>query len=135
MKPVLKPKEAVIYCRSALADDNRLDAQEARCRDYARDAGLEVVSVFRDAASGMKAERPGIAALVRWLKTRDSDCIVLVEDIGRVARDVVLHRRLNEAIREAGGIIASTAKATEQHGFVRNEAASHERPLLPRRER
>lgn len=127
--------EAVIYCRSATAGDDRLDAQESRCRDHARGMKLEVVGVFRDVASGRTVERPGMAALMRWLETQERGCIVLVDDASRIARDIAVHNQLDDAIRKAGGIVTAADATAMDNAVIRRATDSNKWSFLPQRDR
>jgi len=105
-------RKAVIYCRvSSTAQTKRgdgLGSQETRCREYARVRGYDVVQVFTDDLSGSATDRPGIKAMLAFLKqSRRDPHIVLVDDISRVARSVKAHIELRTAIAVAGGILES----------------------------
>ena len=72
--------------------------------------GYTVREVFRDeAVSGSLIQRPGMQDLlahVRQYKT-SGECIVLIDDISRLARSLQAHLDLRSAISEAGGRIES----------------------------
>ena len=105
-------RQAVIYCRvSSAAQTKRgdgLSSQETRCREYARIRSYEVVQVFTDDLSGSATDRPGIKAMLAFLKKhRRNPNIVLVDDISRLARSVSAHIELRAAITLAGGLLES----------------------------
>lgn len=89
-------QKAVIYCRvSSAAQTKRgdgLGSQDTRCREFARMKGYSVVARFDDDLSGKLVERPGMKSMLTFLrKHRSEQCIVLVDDISRLARDVEAH--------------------------------------------
>ncbi|MCB9976609.1 MAG: recombinase family protein [Rhodospirillales bacterium] len=105
-------RNAVIYARvSSVAQTRRgggLGSQQTRCREYAAFKGYNVVKVFEDDLSGSTARRPGMEALLSFLKKhRNNPHIVLIDDISRLARDVKAHIELRAAITMAGGILES----------------------------
>ncbi len=105
-------RKAVIYCRvSSAAQTKRgdgLGSQETRCREYARVRNYEVAQVFSDDLSGSATERPGVKAMLAFLKAhRSNPHIVLVDDISRLARSVSAHIELRAAITLAGGVLES----------------------------
>ncbi len=105
-------QNAVIYARvSSIAQTKRgsgLESQQTRCREYAAYKNYSVVKVFEDDLSGSTAKRPGMEALLAFLrKHRNTPHIVLIDDISRLARDVKSHIELRAAITLAGGILES----------------------------
>ena len=106
---------AVIYCRTAsvmrtedTTVDERLAAQEQCCRDYADARGYPVVAVFREQASGTTLERTGVQEMLAFLReNRDAPLVVIIDDISRLARSVVMHLQLREAITSAGATLVS----------------------------
>src|SRR5574338_397185 len=105
-------RKAVIYCRvSSAAQTKRgdgLGSQETRCAEYARMRGYEVVHTFTDDRPGAFVDRPGMKALLAFLKKNKSDPhVVLIDDISRLARAVTTHIELRAAIALAGGILES----------------------------
>ena len=103
---------AVIYCRvSSAAQTKRgdgLGSQETRCREYARMRNYDVVQVFSDDLSGSAVDRPGMKAMLAYLRlNRLYPHVVLVDDISRLARSVSAHIQLRTAIRLAGGLLQS----------------------------
>ena len=112
----IKPQgqEAVIYCRvssaSQMARGHGIVSQETRCREFARMKGYIVREVFRDeAVSGSLIQRPGMLKLLAHVgeyKTQ-GECVVIIDDISRLARDIKAHLDLRSAITEAGGRLES----------------------------
>ena len=105
--------QAVIYCRvSSPAQVRRghgLESQETRCRDYAKRQGYDVVNVFHDEGiSGGLIERQGMQAMLGFLEeNRSESCVVIIDDISRLARDIKAHLDLRSAISDAGGKLES----------------------------
>lgn len=97
-------RKAIIYCRVSNKkqkhDGDGLHSQEHRCRDYAAARGYVVEAVFHDDVSGSGdfMKRPGMVALLRFLKhrTRD-DCVVIFDDLKRFARDTIFHLKLRQS--------------------------------------
>ncbi|WP_246736010.1 recombinase family protein [Enterovirga aerilata] len=83
--------KAVIYCRVSSAKQTvrgeGLGSQEQRCREYARYKGLDVVEIFRDDASGSLATRPGMQAMLAYLRRhrKKGPIVVIIDDISRLA--------------------------------------------------
>jgi site-specific DNA recombinase len=106
-----EPKRAVIYCRVSdskqVSRGDGLNSQETRCREFARARGLEVVEVFRDDMSGSRTDRPGIQAMIRYLRAEPENHHVLIDDISRFARDMRGHLDLRDLLRETGAVLAS----------------------------
>ena len=112
-KPMPEPgTRAVVYCRVSSAKQTKqgdgLDSQETRCREYAKFKGYEVVSVFTDDMSGSLAARPGMQAMLSFLrKHRKNSHVVIIDDISRLARGLEAHLKLRSEIGGAGGILQS----------------------------
>ncbi|WP_367273869.1 recombinase family protein [Niveispirillum sp.] len=105
-------RAAVIYCRvssikqSTLGDGLR--SQETRCREFARRKGYEVIEVFQDDVSGSLIDRPGMKAMLAFIrKRRNSGVVVIIDDVSRLARGLQAHIELRGAIANAGGILES----------------------------
>lgn len=113
--PIEKETEsnkAVVYCRvSSTKQTNRgdgLNSQETRCREYARYKGYEVLATFSDDMSGSLATRPGMQAMLAFLrKRRKFGTVVIIDDISRLARGIEAHLKLRAALSEAGGKLES----------------------------
>jgi len=104
-------KHAVIYARissaAQKAKGDGLASQTTHCREYARYRGYEVLDVFHDNMSGGVAERPAMTALLAFLRKRKSETIVVIDDINRFSRDIVVHWQLRALLSEAGGKLES----------------------------
>lgn len=103
---------AVIYARVSshkqMTKGDGLGSQETRCREFAKHRGLEVVEVFRDDASGGLIDRPGMQAMLKFLRKFSRDgIVVLIDDVSRLARDLSAHLALRSAISNAGGTLES----------------------------
>ncbi|MGD8744140.1 MAG: recombinase family protein, partial [Candidatus Woesebacteria bacterium] len=96
----MEKKKCLIYCRVSsqrqVNEGHGLDSQELRCREYAKVKGYEVDKVFRDeGVSGGSAERPAIQELLDYLDSNSTnDYVVLIDDLSRLARDVMVHIKL-----------------------------------------
>lgn len=111
MTDILKTK-AVLYCRvSSMKQTTRgdgLSSQETRCREYAKYKGYEVIQVFKDDMSGSLINRPGMQAMLSFLrKNKRQPHVVIIDDISRLARGLDAHLQLRADIGNAGGILES----------------------------
>ena len=107
-----KPTRAVIYARVSSTqqktEGHGLESQEIRCREYAGYKELKVVEVFRDDMSGSVSSRPGMMAMLGFLKAhRNAPHAVIIDDISRLARGLEAHLQLRTAIANAGGVLQS----------------------------
>ena len=105
-------QQAVIYCRvsstkQTTAGDG-LNSQETRCREFARMKGYTVVQVFTDDVSGSLIDRPGMKAMLDFIRRkRGHNVRVLIDDVSRLARGLEAHIELRSAIAKAGGVLES----------------------------
>lgn len=131
-------QKAIIYAR--VSDSKQkirgdgLGSQETRCREFAAYRQLEVVQVFRDDFTGASADRPAMRAALAFLrKNRRDPHVMIIDDLSRLARDVVSFRRLREEISAAGGLLESpsiTFREDSDSLFMENvlaSAAQHQR--------
>ncbi len=105
-------QNAVIYCRVSskkqVLDGHGLEGQEKSCRDYARANGFKVIKVFRDeGVSGALTDRPSMRNLLAYLDKRKERCVVIIDDINRLARDVVGHFQLKAMLDDRQAILKS----------------------------
>lgn len=103
---------AVIYARVSSTQQKTqghgLESQTVRCREFARMKGYQVVETFCDDASGSLVDRPGMQAMLGFLKGyRREGMIVLIDDISRLARSLEAHLQLRTAIAAVGGVLQS----------------------------
>ncbi len=90
--------------KKQVKEGDGLGSQEARIREYARSRGHPTLSaIFTDNKTGGTDARPGFAAMLKFLmKNRRSTCIVIIDDITRLARSVLVHHKLRAAIASTG---------------------------------
>ncbi len=105
-------KQAVIYCRVSsikqTKDGDGLRSQETRCRDYAARKNYSVIDVFQDDVSGSLVDRPGMKAMLAFIrKRRAAGVVVIIDDVSRLARGLQAHLELRGAIAGAGGVLES----------------------------
>ncbi|MCF6293955.1 MAG: recombinase family protein, partial [Robiginitomaculum sp.] len=105
-------KPAVIYARVSskkqVTEGSGLDSQNSRCRLYAQARGYDVVATFTDDMTGSKVRRPGMDAMLAYLKqNKTMPHYVLIDDISRLARGINAHWKLRESITKAGGLLES----------------------------
>ena len=102
---------AVIYARVSSVQQKTqghgLESQETRCREFATYKGYKVVETFRDDASGSIVGRPGMIAMLAFLKKQKAPHVVIIDDISRLARSLEAHLQLRTAISSANGILQS----------------------------
>jgi site-specific DNA recombinase len=144
-------KKCVIYCRVSsskqTSDGAGLSSQERSCREYADRCGYEVDEVFTDIISGQYAVRPGMNALLAYLKrATSSEYVVVVDDVSRFARDVKTHTDLREKLLLRGAILESPKQkfgddsssrfieiimaAIAAHDREKNAEQSHSRSIM-----
>lgn len=104
--------KAVIYCRVSTKrqseEANGLSSQAVRCTEFAKYRQLKVVNVFEDSKSGSLIDRPGMQAMLKYLrKHRKENITVLIDDISRLARGINAHTQLRAAIAKTGAELAS----------------------------
>ena len=98
---------AVIYCRVSTedqVDNNSLPVQQRDCREKAEKLGCEVLDVFvEEGVSGTKQERPAMARMLAFCaEHRDRVRYVVVKDIDRFSRDVLVYHALRSQFRTLG---------------------------------
>jgi len=106
--------QAFIYCRvssaAQVAKGHGAESQKTRCAEFAARQGYEVAEVFKDeAVSGSMIDRPGIKAMlskIRGLRKRH-ECVGIIDDISRLARDMKTHLELRDAISAVGARLES----------------------------
>ena len=104
---------AVVYCRVSspkqVREGHGLGSQETRCREYAKFKNYEVIQVFHDEGiSGGLIDRPGMQSVLCFLRAQKQEsCVVIIDDISRLARGLEAHLELRAAIAEAGGKLES----------------------------
>ncbi|MBL4647310.1 MAG: recombinase family protein, partial [Rhizobiales bacterium] len=108
------PTKAVLYVRVSsqrqVNEGHGLESQATRCREYAECKGYKVVEVFEDrAVSGSLSNRPGVMAMLSYLRknSHNNDHAVIIDDISRLARDILVHNNLRISIILAGGKLES----------------------------
>ncbi len=105
-----QPHHAVIYARVSGAKQVRegdgLSSQETRCREYAAYKSLDVARVFKDDMTGKLATRPGMQAMLAYLR-KHKGTIVIIDDISRLARGLDAHLELRSALASAGAKLES----------------------------
>jgi len=81
-------RKAAIYARvSSEGDRQNTDRQVADLQAYAAAAGLDVVRVFTEKASGAKDDRPVLAECLDWCCDGNA-AVLLVSEISRLGRTV-----------------------------------------------
>ena len=108
----IQTKKAVLYCRVSSAQQtirtDGLSSQEQRCRQYCEHKGYEVVQVFKDDMSGSLVKRPGMDAMLKFLRsTRKHSHVVVIDDISRLARGIEAHLQLRADIGATGATLES----------------------------
>ena len=106
-------KQAVVYCRVSSVKQTTvgdgLRSQETRCREFARLKGYTVTQVFEDDVSGKLVDRPGMKAMLGYLRRQrgHGGVVVIIDDVSRLARGLQAHLELRGAIAKAGGVLES----------------------------
>ncbi|MGB6229102.1 MAG: recombinase family protein [Litorimonas sp.] len=107
-----KGMPAILYARVSskkqVAEGSGLDSQFQRTRSYAESKGYTVVAMFTDDMTGTTSKRPGMDAMLAFLKqNRGNEHVVIIDDISRIARSVKAHWELREKLLKAGGRLES----------------------------
>lgn len=93
---------AVIYARvSSEGDRQSTDRQVADLTAFAAGAGLDVVRVFEEKASGARDDRPVLAECLDWCCGGNAGTL-LVSEISRLGRSVKLITETVERLTKAG---------------------------------
>lgn len=105
-------RQAVVYLRVSSDKQQRegdgLRSQERACRDFAAREGFQVLESFHDVMSGKHASRPGMDEMLAFVrKHRKLHPVVIIDDISRLARDLMSYLILRNEIAEAGGELKS----------------------------
>jgi site-specific DNA recombinase len=108
----MSEEHAVIYARVSTVrqtkDGSGLASQAARCAEYARFKGMRVIATFEDSKSGALIDRPGMKAMLTYLRKHRKDRItVIIDDVSRLARSIRAHVELREAIAATGAKLVS----------------------------
>ena len=104
-------KKCLVYVRISdlkQREGSGLKSQEHRCREHAHDKGYLVENVFQDeyTGGGDYARRPGMSALLEYLKAHKNDnYIVLFDDLKRLARDTRFHLQLRQVLSGYGATV------------------------------
>ena len=113
-------KKAIIYCRVSsdrqVKEGHGNDGQENSCRRFADSRSYQVVKVFKDEGiSGGIIDRPGIDELIDYLDAhRKENFVVIVDDIKRLARDVVTHFQLKKIVNSDEATLESPSHSFEE---------------------
>ncbi len=105
-------RKVVIYCRvSSVGQTKRgdgLGSQEATSRQYAERMGYEVMEVFRDSFTGGSHNRPGLSALLRYLRQHKGEGLtIVIDDLDRFGKDLLGHLELREVLKASGNKLES----------------------------
>lgn len=103
---------ALIYCSSTATGDAAeisLRNQQSRCKEYALAKGYTIEKVLTDISPGGGDKYwPSMAALLDHLDDhKGHQYIVVVENLNRVAKELVGHLRTREALKERGALLES----------------------------
>ena len=79
--------KAAVYCRSALADESKIKAQEEMLCDYAKKQQLDISGIYSDnGASGATFRRPAFNEMMNGIENGGINCVI-VKGISRIGRD------------------------------------------------
>jgi DNA invertase Pin-like site-specific DNA recombinase len=83
-------KKAIVYCRSATANEDsemRLSAQASDCLAYAKEHGYEVLEVISEMGiGGLNFNRAGLQKLLSMCHNDEIEAVI-VPDISRLSRN------------------------------------------------
>ncbi len=106
------PKFGVTYARVSslkqVKEGSGVSSQVTRCEMYAKTMGIEIIRTFTDEGiSGSLVNRPGMSAMLDFVKKQKEGCVILIDDISRLARGISAHVELRAMIEAAGGTLMS----------------------------
>lgn len=116
----MKSKKAVLYARSATVkkpgDNNSVDMQMDKLREYARKNDYRVLAIFVDEGeSGISAHRPGLQNMIAMLMRRPCSVdVVIISDHARLSRSRILSINLRQKLREIGVSLISVSEPCEK---------------------
>ena len=100
--PLAMNNKAVIYARVSSAGDRQdTERQVEDLTRYAAAAGLEIVAVYREKASGAKEDREVLAECIVALRAGEADTLLLSE-LSRLGRNVKLILEVVDLLTEDG---------------------------------
>lgn len=114
MKAKTKPTNWAIYCRVSTDGQEKdglgLEVQEAACRKYLEDRGLDCVGVWHDVCSGTLQDRPKLADL---MLSCDQDRIagVIVLRLDRLAREAIVQETILQRFARHEVLVRSTQES------------------------
>lgn len=107
MTDLNRKRKAIIYCRVSSIKQKKeghgLDAQEHRCRQFAKQKNYVVDKVYKDSFTGKGDyhKRPGLTEMIKYIDDNPHvDFVVLIDDLSRFARDVNAHFKLKNELKE-----------------------------------
>ena len=103
-KIILTMGYARVSTKKQVKEGDGLGSQEARIREHARNRGYPAPAmIFTDDKTGGTDDRPGFKAMLRFIvQNRGATCIVIIDDITRLARGVIVHHKLRAKIAATG---------------------------------
>ena len=125
---VRNTQDAVLYARVSsikqVEQGNGLDSQIHRCRQYADSNGYHVLKEFRDEGiTGSRADRKEIQAVVDFIQNHESPVTVIMDEVTRLGRDMVVYFTLKDRIEALGGkviFISQSFDKSPSGKFVEN---------------
>jgi DNA invertase Pin-like site-specific DNA recombinase len=102
----LEGRFGLIYTRVSSkrqeSEGNGLKSQEKRCRQKAKELGVNVTQVFAESATGggdFTINRPVLVGLIKHIQeNRDKRFVVFIDDLKRLARDLVSHMQIRSLL-------------------------------------
>ena len=112
MVPKIAVRRVALYARVSTSDQRTNAAQLEALRDYAAKRGWEVVHAVAEVGSGAKATRPKREALLKAIRRREVDAVLVykLDRWGRSLRDLVTTL---EELREIGVAFVSLSDAID----------------------
>ncbi|MDR1246450.1 MAG: TnpV protein, partial [Clostridiales Family XIII bacterium] len=102
-------KQTAAYCRTALADESAMRAQERKIHEYADKPGYGEPMFYRDCGqSGLTLDRPAMNALTADVKAGKIGAVIAA-DTARIARNYALVSEWLDMLSEYGVDFVTTA--------------------------
>jgi DNA invertase Pin-like site-specific DNA recombinase len=115
-------KGVAIYIRVASEDQSRMDEQEKRLREFARENGYGNLQAYADNGySGLNFDRPAFAKLEAGIQAGNVGAVI-VRDISRISRDYLAAERWANRLANSGTALieADEPRLLCQENFLEN---------------
>jgi len=111
--PEMSLDRAIVLVRTPVNDERSVESckmQEASCREWCKEKGIEVVQVFveRPVNGRAKAYERRILLQAIWSMKTSGAAVLLVKSMDRFSRDIVELQKIARMVKAEGGVAIST---------------------------